>query len=104
MVIKTKELADKHGYFWPNQFENEANAWIHEQTTGPEIVGAFQTASLPIDHFVCSYGTGGTLLGVGRYLRKHSPNTKIHVCEPRYVKDKSKSYTFVSSNCSYLHL
>jgi Cysteine synthase len=82
MVIKAKELADKHGYFWPNQFENEANAWIHEKTTGPEILEAFQEASIPMDHFVCSYGTGGTLLGVGRYLRKHSPKTQIHICEP----------------------
>jgi cysteine synthase A len=82
MVIKAKELADKHGYFWPNQFENEANAWIHQETTGPEILGAFREASNPIDHFVCSYGTGGTLLGIGRYLRKHSPKTQIHVCEP----------------------
>lgn len=82
MLIKTKALADKHGYFWPNQFENEANAWIHEKTTGPEICNAFQQASMQIDHFVCSYGTGGTLLGVGRYLRTHSPKTKIHVCEP----------------------
>lgn len=82
MVIKAKELADKHGYFWPNQFENEANAWIHEKTTGPEILGAFQEASIQLHHLVCSYGTGGTLLGIGRYLRKHSPHTQIHVCEP----------------------
>jgi cysteine synthase len=41
MVIKAKELADMHGYFWTNQFENQANAWIHEQTTGPEILQAF---------------------------------------------------------------
>jgi len=82
MVIKAKELADKHGFFWPNQFENEANAWIHEQTTGPEIVHAFQDLKKPLDHFVCAYGTGGTMLGVGRYLRKESPNTKIHICEP----------------------
>lgn len=82
MVIKAKELAEKHGYFWPNQFENEANAWIHEETTGPEIVDAFKASSLSLDHFVCSYGTGGTLLGVGKYLRKASPKTKIHVCEP----------------------
>jgi cysteine synthase A len=82
MVIKTKELADKHGFFWPNQFENEANAWIHQQTTGPEIVKAFADAEKRLDHFVCAYGTGGTLLGVGSYLRKESPNTKIHVCEP----------------------
>jgi len=94
MVIKTQELAKKHGWFWPNQFENEANAWIHSHTTGPEIVKAFQkkfwmdtilpwqTNSCGLDHFVCAYGTGGTALGVGRYLKKHSPQTKIHVCEP----------------------
>lgn len=80
MVLKAKELAEKHGYFWPNQFENEANAWIHEQTTGPEILVAFEGKKL--DHFVCAYGTGGTLLGVSRYLKQHSPDTKIHACEP----------------------
>jgi cysteine synthase A len=80
MVIKAKELADTHGYFWTNQFENEANAWIHEQTTGPEIVDAFEGKQL--DHFFMAYGTGGTILGVSRSLRKLSPNTKLHVCEP----------------------
>ena len=58
----------------------QANAWIHEQTTGPEIVQAFEGKKL--DHFVMAYGTGGTLLGVSRVLREHSPDTKIHVCEP----------------------
>ena len=80
MVIKAKELADKHGYFWPNQFESEANAWIHEQTTGPEIERAFEGETL--DHFVTAYGTGGNVLGISRYLRKHMPKTKIHLCEP----------------------
>ena len=80
MIIKAQELADKHGYFFPNQFENEANAWIHEQTTGPEIIEAFEGKKL--DHFVMAYGTGGTILGVSRILRKHSPETKIHLCEP----------------------
>jgi cysteine synthase A len=82
MLIKTKELADKHGYFWPNQFENEANAWIHEQTTGPEIVSAFEALGKPLDHIFMAYGTGGTALGLSRYLKKHSPTTKTHVCEP----------------------
>jgi len=82
MLIKTKELADKHGYFWPNQFENEANAWMHEQTTGPEIVDAFQELGKPLDHIFMAYGTGGTALGVSRCLRQNSPNTKTHVCEP----------------------
>lgn len=82
MVIKAKELADEHGWFWPNQFENEANAWIHRETTGPEIVQAFKDAGKKLDHFVCAYGTGGTLLGVGSYLKKHSPETTVHCCEP----------------------
>jgi cysteine synthase A len=45
-------LKDKHGWYWPNQFENEANAWIHRQTTGPEIVQAFEGSRL--DWFVCA--------------------------------------------------
>lgn len=82
MVIKAKELSDKHGWFWPNQFENQANAWIHRETTGPEIVQAFENAGKKLDHFVCAYGTGGTVFGVGSYLKEHSPGTKVHVCEP----------------------
>ena len=82
MLIKCKELADKHGYFWPNQFENEANAWIHETTTGPEIVDAFKALGRPLDHICMAYGTGGTALGISTHLRKSSPDTKIHVSEP----------------------
>jgi cysteine synthase A len=67
---------------FPNQFENEANAWIHEQTTGVEIVNAFEKLRKPLDHMVMAYGTGGTALGVSRVLREKTPNTKIHLCEP----------------------
>jgi len=80
MIIKTQELAEKHGWFMPCQFENEANAWIHAQTTGPEIMTAMQGINL--DYFVCAYGTGGTLKGIGQHLRKTSPQTKIVVVEP----------------------
>jgi cysteine synthase len=82
MVIKAKELADEHGWFFPNQFENEANAWIHEKTTGPEIIDAMEERNVKLDYFVVPYGTGGTLKGVGKVLRERSPDTKIHVCEP----------------------
>jgi cysteine synthase len=86
MVIKAKELADQHGYFWTNQFENQANARIHEQTTGPEILQAFAGDNddhhCHLDHFVMAYGTGGTILGVGKVLREKSPGTVIHLCEP----------------------
>ena len=82
MVIKAKELSEKHGWFLPRQFENQANSWIHETTTGPEILEALDNTDTVLDYFFCSYGTGGTLKGVAKYLRKHSPETQIHVCEP----------------------
>ena len=106
MVIKAKELADEHGWFFPNQFENEANAWIHEKTTGPEIVDAMEERNVKLNYFVVAYGTGGTLKGVGKVLRERSPDTKIHVCEPdnapmlysgiktEYPKDGNPSSSF----------
>lgn len=80
MVLAAKALAERNGWFLAHQFENEANAWIHAQTTGPEILEAMQ--GIQLDYFVCCYGTGGTLNGVGQVLRKRSPKTKICVCEP----------------------
>ena len=80
MVIKAKELADKHGWYLTGQFDNEANAWVHSQTTGPEILQAMGPAG--IDHWFSAYGTGGTLKGVSRVLRQQSPATKVHACEP----------------------
>ena len=80
MVIKAEELAAKHGWFLPRQFDNAANAWIHETTTGPEILQALDGAH--VDHFVTGYGTGGTLNGVSKCLKERSANTKIHACEP----------------------
>lgn len=81
MVIKTKELADKHGWYWPNQFDNEANAYVHEVTTGPEILEAMGEVD-SLDHLFLAYGTGGTLNGVSKVLKDRSPKTKIHVVEP----------------------
>jgi cysteine synthase A len=80
MVIKAKELAAKHNWFYPDQFTAEANAAIHERTTGPELLEALGQKKL--DHLFLAYGTGGTVKGVGKYLREHSKDTKIHVCEP----------------------
>ena len=80
MVIKAAELAQKHGWFLPQQFSNEANAWMHSRTTGPELLEALGGEKL--DHFFTGYGTGGTLKGVSRFLRSASPHTKIHACEP----------------------
>jgi len=78
MVEKTKELAKAHGWFMTRQFENEANPDIHSRTTAVEILKDFDK----LDYWVTGYGTGGTLKGVGRVLRKERPDTKIVVCEP----------------------
>ena len=80
MVEKAKELAETHGWFLTRQFENEANPDMHERTTGREIMDAFKGEKL--DYWVTGFGTGGTLTGVSRVLRKESPDTKIIVCEP----------------------
>jgi cysteine synthase len=80
MLAKAVELAEAHGWFLCRQFENEANADMHSRTTAPEILEAF--AGEQLDYFVTGYGTGGTLKGVARVLRKQSPQTKVVVCEP----------------------
>ena len=80
MVRKMEELAAKHGWFMPRQFENEANPDFHSQTTAREIVDDF--AGERLDYWVTGFGTGGTLKGVARVLRKERPETKVIVCEP----------------------
>lgn len=80
MYRKAVELAEKNGWFLARQFETEANADIHESTTGREIVGDFKGQRL--DYFVTGYGTGGTVTGVARVLRKEMPDTKIILSEP----------------------
>jgi len=80
MYKKARELADKNGWFFAGQFETPANALIHENTTAREILADF--AGERLDYFVTGYGTGGTLTGVGRVLRRERPKTKIILCEP----------------------
>jgi cysteine synthase len=80
MVKKATELAAAHGWFMTRQFENEANPDFHSRTTALEIISDF--AGDRLDFWVTGYGTGGTLKGVGRVLRKERPETKIIVCEP----------------------
>ncbi|MBX2838393.1 MAG: cysteine synthase A [Gammaproteobacteria bacterium] len=80
MVAKAKELAKEHNWFFCDQFANNANADIHSATTAKEILSAFPNNSL--DYFVTGLGTGGTLLGIGRELQKHTPNTRIIATEP----------------------
>jgi cysteine synthase A len=80
MVNKAVELAKAHGWFLTRQFENEANPAMHQRTTAREIVEDFKGEKL--DYFVTGFGTGGTLTGVARVLRKERPDTRIIVCEP----------------------
>ena len=80
MLTKANELAEKHGWFLCHQFENEANAKAHSETTAPEILADFEGERL--DYWVTGFGTGGTLRGVSRVLAKERPETKIIVCEP----------------------
>ena len=78
-VALAKELAAADPrYVMPYQYGNEANPRVHETTTGPEIL-----ADCPeIDAFVAGLGTGGTLMGVARYLRRAKPGVRIYAAEP----------------------
>ena len=80
MYKKAVELAEKHGWFLARQFETDANADIHEVTTAREIMADFDGDRL--DYVVTGYGTGGTVTGIGRVLRKERPETKIILSEP----------------------
>lgn len=80
MLAKAVELAKTHGWFLCRQFENEANPDIHSRTTAVEILEDF--ADVPLDYWVTGMGTGGTLKGVARVLKKERPMTRIIVCEP----------------------
>ncbi|WP_343079975.1 PLP-dependent cysteine synthase family protein [Ostreiculturibacter nitratireducens] len=80
MYMKAKELAERHGWFLARQFETEANAEMHENTTAQEIIGDFDGQQL--DYVVTGYGTGGTVAGLGRALRKARPGLKIILSEP----------------------
>jgi cysteine synthase A len=80
MYQKAVELAEANGWFLARQFETDANAKIHENTTGREILADFKGERL--DYYVTGYGTGGTVTGVARMLRKERPETKIVLTEP----------------------
>ncbi|MFN3237805.1 MAG: cysteine synthase A [Pseudomonadales bacterium] len=80
MVRKAQELAEQHGWFKADQFQNPANPEYHRNTTGPEILRDF--AGKDLDYFVGGWGTGGTITGVGEMLKLARPNTKIVAAEP----------------------
>jgi cysteine synthase A len=70
------------GAFLPCQFSNQANVEAHATTTGPEIWSQLHDRALVPDAFVAGVGTGGTVMGVGRYLRERNPSIRLHPMEP----------------------
>jgi cysteine synthase A len=76
-----KELArsEPRGAIWANQFDNLANRRGHYETTGPEI---WEQTQGRIDGFICSSGTGGTLSGVGMFLKERDPKVRIGLADP----------------------
>jgi len=82
-VQMAEELAARdQRVFLPRQFSNAANVRAHELTTGPEIWWQLQFESLVPDAFVAGVGTGGTVMGVGRYLRSQHAGVRVHPLEP----------------------
>lgn len=77
-VDKAKELVATGNYFMPNQFENKYNALAHEETTGPEIYRDLKDLS----GFIAGIGTGGTVTGIGRYLKSQNKNIIVWGLEP----------------------
>ena len=79
-IAKAKELAEATpGSFIPGQFTNPANPDIHRKTTGVEI---WEDTAGKVDIFVAGVGTGGTITGVGEYLKSKNPNVKVVAVEP----------------------
>ena len=79
-IAKAQELAQQiEGGFIPSQFTNSANPTAHFNTTGPEI---WEDTDGKVDIFVAGVGTGGTVSGVGKYLKSKNPNVKVVAVEP----------------------
>jgi cysteine synthase A len=79
--VLAKELAETHdgGVLWANQFDNIANLNGHYQTTGPEI---WEQTDQKIDGFICAAGSGGTIAGVGKFLKEQDRSIKIGLADP----------------------
>jgi cysteine synthase A len=82
-IRRSEELAAREpNVFLPCQFSNPANIEAHQTATGPEIWWQLKSLGLTPDAFVAGVGTGGTVMGVGRYLRSQKPSVRIHPLEP----------------------
>ncbi|MBM4398880.1 MAG: cysteine synthase family protein [Candidatus Cloacimonetes bacterium] len=82
-ISKAEEMAMQNpNIFLPRQFENEFNVMAHFMTTGPELWWQLRYNDLSPDAFVAGVGTGGTVMGVGRFLKMKNSNIKVHPMEP----------------------
>ncbi len=79
--VLAKELAETHdgGVLWANQFDNIANLYGHYQSTGPEI---WEQTDHKIDGFICAVGSGGTIAGVGKFLKEQNQLVKVGLADP----------------------
>ncbi len=78
-IAEAERIRDETGAWMPNQFSNPANPRVHYETTAPELWEQMQGK---IDAFVYGTGTGGTISGVGRFLKEHDPDIKVIAVEP----------------------
>lgn len=92
-ISRAEELArTKERVFLPRQFSNQDNIETHFRTTGPEIWWQMRFRSLFPDAFVAGVGTGGTIMGVGRFLRDKRPSIRLHPLEPASSPTLSTGY------------
>ncbi len=92
-ILKAEELVHQiSNAFMPQQFDNPANPDVHRKTTGPEI---FKALGSNVDVLVAGVGTGGTITGVGEYLKSQNPKVKIIAVEPASSPVLSKGYAGV---------
>ena len=82
IAMSEKLAAENSNIFLPRQFENMYNAEAHEKTTAKEIWMQLQSIDLSPDAFIAGVGTGGTIMGVGKYLKSRNAKIKIHPLEP----------------------
>jgi cysteine synthase A len=92
IALSEKMLAENGNVFLPMQFENKYNAEAHEKTTAKEIWMQLQSMDITPDAFVAGVGTGGTIMGVGRYLVSRDPRIRIHPLEPAESPTLSTGY------------
>lgn len=92
-INMAEEMAkNNENSFLPRQFTNEDNIDAHYRTTGPELWWQLKYRSLTPDAFVAGVGTGGTVMGVGKFLKENNPDIKVHPLEPANSPTMSTGY------------